>query len=79
MTIITCKGRSGQEILSQAVLFLLAGYDTTANTLGYLIYSLALNPECQEKVYDEAHRVVGDKVSVFKHCRHLFMPLYGIH
>ncbi len=57
------EGLTEQEILSQAILFLLAGYETTATTLTFLTHSLALNPECQDKLYNEVHRVVGDKVS----------------
>lgn len=36
--------------MANAILFFIAGYDTTANTLSYLFYELALNQEVQEKV-----------------------------
>jgi len=41
------------EILAQAWLFFIAGYETTATTLTFCSYELALNQECQQKLYDE--------------------------
>ena len=41
------------EILAQAITFLVAGYDTTANTLGFTCYLLATHPDIQQKLRDE--------------------------
>ena len=41
------------DILATSLIFLLAGHDTTASTLSYLIHELALNPDCQQKLYEE--------------------------
>ncbi|KAM9807722.1 thromboxane-A synthase [Neosynchiropus ocellatus] len=41
------------EIVGQAFVFLLAGYETSSNTLGFTCYLLAVNPECQRKVQEE--------------------------
>ncbi|XP_061773835.1 thromboxane-A synthase isoform X1 [Nerophis ophidion] len=41
------------EIVGQALVFLLAGYETSSNTLGFTCYLLALHPECQHRVQEE--------------------------
>ncbi|CAL1290446.1 unnamed protein product [Larinioides sclopetarius] len=41
------------ELVAQCVIFFLAGYDTTSSTLSLATYELALNPDVQEKVYQE--------------------------
>uniref|UniRef100_A0A8D3D5Y8 Thromboxane-A synthase n=1 Tax=Scophthalmus maximus TaxID=52904 RepID=A0A8D3D5Y8_SCOMX len=41
------------EIVGQAFVFLLAGYETSSNTLAFTCYLLAIHPECQRKVQDE--------------------------
>ena len=53
------KKLSDEEIVSHSVGFLLAGYETTANTLAFASYLLALNPEVQERLgaeIDEYHQ-----------------------
>jgi len=44
---------SENEILAQAIIFFLAGYETTASTLSFCTYELALNPDIQQKLYEE--------------------------
>ncbi|XP_076361148.1 cytochrome P450 3A8-like [Tachypleus tridentatus] len=46
-----------EDILANSILFFLVGYDTTANALTYAVYSLARNPECQEKLIQEIDAV----------------------
>ncbi|KAL1257022.1 hypothetical protein QQF64_012567, partial [Cirrhinus molitorella] len=41
------------EVVGQSFIFLLAGYETSSNTLGFACYLLALNPECQKKLQEE--------------------------
>ncbi|KAM3608839.1 uncharacterized protein V6R79_005584 [Siganus canaliculatus] len=41
------------EIVGQAFIFLLTGYETSSNTMGFTCYLLALHPECQHKVQAE--------------------------
>lgn len=41
------------EIIGQAFIFLLAGYETSSNTLAFVCYLLAIHPECQKKVQRE--------------------------
>ncbi|CAG2181290.1 unnamed protein product, partial [Oppiella nova] len=41
------------EILANAWIFFVAGYETTATTLSFATYELALNPDVQQKLYEE--------------------------
>ena len=52
---MTRKGFKLEEIdiLATSLLFILAGNETSSSTLGYLFHELALNPEYQEKLYEE--------------------------
>ena len=50
------------EILAQALLFVFAGYDTTATTLGFLIHSLTLDQSVQQTLYKEIENQIGDQV-----------------
>ncbi|XP_055030178.2 thromboxane-A synthase isoform X1 [Misgurnus anguillicaudatus] len=41
------------EIVGQAFIFLLAGYETSSNTLGFVCYLLAIHGDCQDRVQQE--------------------------
>lgn len=41
------------EIVGQAFIFLLAGYETSSNTLAFVCYLLSQHPECQARLQDE--------------------------
>ena len=58
-------GLTLSELTAQAVLFFVAGSDTTATTLTFLCYNLALHPEIQERLTEEIHNVIGTKVCKF--------------
>ena len=47
------KKLTNEEIISHSILFMLAGYETTGNTLTYTSYLLALNPDVQIKLQEE--------------------------
>ena len=53
---------SQDEIIAQAFIFLIAGYETTASLLTHTIYSLAINLSVQEKLFEE----VSSATSNFK-------------
>ena len=51
------------EVLAQGLMFFIAGYETTATSIAFLLYNLSLNPEIQEKLYKEIIDTAGDQVS----------------
>ncbi|KAF2367624.1 Cytochrome P450 [Trinorchestia longiramus] len=48
-----------EVITAQCVLFYMAGYDTTATTLSFVSYCLALHPAVQQKLMEEGERVLA--------------------
>ncbi|XP_032826367.1 cytochrome P450 3A8-like [Petromyzon marinus] len=48
------------ELESQAVLFLMAGYDNTSTSITFLAYCLACNPDVQTKVQQEIDTILPD-------------------
>ena len=50
-----------KELVGLAVSFLGAGYETTANTISYTSYLLALNPDIQEKLQSEIDSYFDEK------------------
>ena len=67
-------GLTTDEVLAQSLLFFLAGYDTTANGLSFLMYNLALNPDIQEKLHEEIMNVAGEKVEIGSTVSSLLQP-----
>ena len=52
---------TNEEVVGNARVLLLAGYETTANALAYTSYLLALNPDIQEKLQSEIDSYFDDK------------------
>mgnify|MGYP001283484090 CR=1 FL=1 len=42
-----------QDVISNLIVLLMVGYDTTGMTLAFILYALAENPEVQEKLQQE--------------------------
>uniref|UniRef100_A0A8C8VGF0 Thromboxane-A synthase n=1 Tax=Pelusios castaneus TaxID=367368 RepID=A0A8C8VGF0_9SAUR len=59
------KTLSEDEIVAQAFIFLIAGYETTTSALSFATYLLATNPECQEKLLQEVDEFSEKHVSTF--------------
>jgi len=55
---------SDLEIYGNVFTFLLAGEDTTANTIAWMTYYMAKHPEVQRKMQAEADAVLGDSATV---------------
>ena len=51
---------SEDDILATSFIFFIAGYETTAATLSHLMYSLAMNEKCQQKLYEEVQKYAPD-------------------
>ena len=50
------------EIVGNAVIMLMAGFETTANSMALLGYCLAVEPDVQQKVYLEVEETIAKHV-----------------
>ncbi|NWW77824.1 CP3A9 protein, partial [Climacteris rufus] len=55
------KALTDTEVLAQAFIFILAGYEPTSNTLSFLAYELAVHPDVQQKLVEEIDTVLPNK------------------
>ncbi|NXV98553.1 CP3AL protein, partial [Calonectris borealis] len=55
------KALTDSEILSQAFIFIFAGYESTSNTLCFLAYELATHPDVQQKLLEEINTILPNK------------------
>ena len=63
----TKKKLTDEDIVAVASEFMLAGYETTSNTLGFTSYLLALNTDKQDKLCAEIDAYY-EKNEVRNHC-----------
>ncbi len=59
------EGMSDELILSESMQLLVAGHETSSNSLSWLFYLLHQHPECLERVREEFHAVLGDGPMTF--------------
>ena len=58
--IVLIVALNDKEILGQAVVFMVAGYETTSVLMSFFFYVMATEPVVQEKVYEEIRQEFGD-------------------
>ncbi len=56
---------TGRQVREEAMTLLLAGYETTANTLAWAWYLLARNPDAEARLHEEVDRVLGGRPPAF--------------
>lgn len=56
-------GLTEQEILSQSILFIFGGYDTTSVTITNAFYNLAINPDVLQTLHNEIDSSIAKDVS----------------
>ena len=54
------EGMSDELVLSESMQLLVAGHETSSNSLSWLLYLLSSRPECLERVRQEFDTVLGD-------------------
>ena len=57
-------GLNEEMVVAQGIIFLAAGFETTANTLGSLTYVFAKHPEIQQRCLDEIQEVIENKKEI---------------
>ncbi|KAH8238683.1 hypothetical protein KR038_000927, partial [Drosophila bunnanda] len=76
------KGLTMDEVLGQAFVFFIAGFETSSSTMGYALYELAKHPDIQDKVRAEVEEVLdnhGQELSFesIKDLKYLSMVIDG--
>ncbi|XP_068235984.1 probable cytochrome P450 49a1 isoform X2 [Palaemon carinicauda] len=58
--LLLTPGLSRKDVVTLILDMLFAGVDTTSHTIGFTLYLLAKNPNCQAKLQDEVDNVIGN-------------------
>ncbi|XP_053332465.1 cytochrome P450 3A30-like [Clarias gariepinus] len=61
---LNANGLSDHEILSQSMIFIFAGYETSSSTMSFLFYNLASNPETLKKLQEEIDATFPNEAEV---------------
>ncbi|KAI6211226.1 hypothetical protein M3Y96_00411400 [Aphelenchoides besseyi] len=79
------KRLTTQEIIASCNIFLIAGFDTTANTLSLSMFYLAKNPRVQERLFEEIKTccpnadVSYEDLAKMKYCEALMKEVLRLH
>ncbi|XP_037057665.1 cytochrome P450 3A31 [Peromyscus leucopus] len=57
------KALSDMEIIAQSIIFIFGGYETTSNTISFVLYLLATHPDIQKKLQEEIDETLPNKAS----------------
>ncbi|XP_042336762.1 cytochrome P450 3A29-like [Sceloporus undulatus] len=57
------KALTDKEILTQAIIFIFGGYETTSSALSFLSYSLAIHPDVQQKLQEEIDKALPNQAT----------------
>ncbi|HEX2063020.1 MAG TPA: cytochrome P450 [Acidimicrobiales bacterium] len=57
----TGQGLTDADVRDEAIIFLIAGHETTGSALAFTLFLLGRHPEVQERVRDEAGEAAGDE------------------
>ncbi|XP_017541838.1 cytochrome P450 3A30-like [Pygocentrus nattereri] len=58
------QGLNDHEILSQSMIFIFAGYETSSSTLSFFFHNIATNPETMKKLQEEINQTFPNKAPV---------------
>ena len=61
------EGMSDELVLSESMQLLVAGHETSSNTLSWLLYLLSSRPDCLERIRQEFDSVLGDVPMSYNH------------
>ena len=65
---------SDQAIRNEAITFLLAGHETTANALSWALYLLCRHPEHMDSIRNQFTETCGDRMPPWRICRNFPRP-----
>jgi cytochrome P450 len=63
----TGEGMNDQQIRDELMTMLIAGHETTANTLAWTWYLLSQHPEVEQHLYSEIDQVLGENIPTLEH------------
>ncbi|XP_062865749.1 cytochrome P450 3A30-like [Trichomycterus rosablanca] len=58
------KGLNDHEILSQSMIFIFAGYETSSSSLAFYFYNMATNPDAMKKLQEEIDHTFPNQAQV---------------